>query len=368
MKPDRSNYEIWVIDWLDGNLSDQQAEDLMVFLNENPDLKDEIEGIALVNLRSGKNFFFGKESLKKTAGSFSQSQFEHLCIAYLEDDLNLDQRSELLEIISNDENKKREFDQILKLKLKPPLFSYAGKKRIKKLTTGQKIIRMAAAGLSAAAAVLVLVVVFLSSPSDLTKDKKQALNSTNPDTLIVPLYPSIVVKDKEPSTSQKRILHPKLKITIPETQIPEQNVLIAQKERQSQPDSTDQVKMETAISVVNVSIPENIIKTSIPNAIGLLAYNKFAIVPSPFEEDRSNVDRFFARLFHEKIMRDKAAGSSPVKSYDLAIAGITGLNKLFGWEIALHKNTDETGQVKSYYFSSKLLKFNTPVKKDSDSL
>ncbi len=50
----------------------------------------------------------------------------------------------------------------------------------------------------------------------------------------------------------------------------------------------------------------------------LLAYNKSATLPSPFEEDRSNVDRFFARIFHEKIMKDKA-GASPVKSFDLAV-------------------------------------------------
>ena len=41
MKIDRSNYEIWLIDWLDGNLSDLQAEKLLLFLDENPDLKED---------------------------------------------------------------------------------------------------------------------------------------------------------------------------------------------------------------------------------------------------------------------------------------------------------------------------------------
>ena len=39
MKIDRSNYEIWIIDWLDGSLSDSQAEELKLFLNENPDIR-----------------------------------------------------------------------------------------------------------------------------------------------------------------------------------------------------------------------------------------------------------------------------------------------------------------------------------------
>jgi len=121
MKPDRSNYEIWVVDWLDGNLSEQQAEELKVFLTENPDLKDEIDGIALVNLKSGENLFPGKESLKKSSDKLTRQQFEHLCIACLENELGHEQKAELLEMIGNDDSKKREFELTLKLKLKPCL-------------------------------------------------------------------------------------------------------------------------------------------------------------------------------------------------------------------------------------------------------
>ena len=53
---------------------------------------------------------------------------------------------------------------------------------------------------------------------------------------------------------------------------------------------------------------------------------------------------------------------------DLAKAGITGLNKLLGWEMSLQKNTDESGDIKSYYFSSRLLKFKAPVKKSANNL
>jgi len=80
-------------------------------------------------------------------------------------------------------------------------------------------------------------------------------------------------------------------------------------------------------------------------------------------DNRSNVELFLARLFHERIMKDKNAGTRPVESFEIAQAGITGLNKLFGWEIALQKNTDENGDTRSYNFSSRLLKFNAPVKK-----
>ncbi len=369
MKPDRSNYELWFIDWLDGNLSDPQAEELRVFLNENPDLRDEIDGIALVNLKPGENSFPGKEILRKTSGSISRGQFEHLCISYLENDINPEQRSELLEIINHDDNKKREFELTMKVKLKPPQDGYVWKKRIKKLTAGQKIIRLSVAGLSAAAAVAVVIAIYLSSPLDKTKGTVQASVYTNSDTLLIPLYPSITIKEQKPSPSEKMTLPNEPETAVADIQFPDQNIFVSEGPEQHQSDSINRFRPAIAINRVSVPSPGKInnINTPIHDANSLLAYNKAALLPSPFEEDRSNVDRFFARLFHEKIMKDKA-GASPVKSFDLAVAGITGLNKLFGWQLALHKNMDATGEVKSYNFSSKLLKFNTPVKKNTDSL
>ena len=45
MQIDRSNYELWLIDWLDGNLDEVRIKQLQFFLNENPDLKTEAEKI-----------------------------------------------------------------------------------------------------------------------------------------------------------------------------------------------------------------------------------------------------------------------------------------------------------------------------------
>ena len=39
-KPDRSDYEIWFTDWLDGTLDEEKTIALMIFLGENPDLRE----------------------------------------------------------------------------------------------------------------------------------------------------------------------------------------------------------------------------------------------------------------------------------------------------------------------------------------
>jgi len=40
MRPDRSNYEIWFTDWLDGISARNRQQKLKVFLKENPDLEE----------------------------------------------------------------------------------------------------------------------------------------------------------------------------------------------------------------------------------------------------------------------------------------------------------------------------------------
>ena len=62
-------------------------------------------------------------------------------------------------------------------------------------------------------------------------------------------------------------------------------------------------------------------------------------------------------------MKENKAKESPLKAYELAKAGVSGLDKLLGWEMALDERKDANGLLKSVYFSSKILKFNTPIKK-----
>jgi hypothetical protein len=84
------------------------------------------------------------------------------------------------------------------------------------------------------------------------------------------------------------------------------------------------------------------------------------------DDGRSKIGMFITKTIREKFLREKSV-DRPLKGYELAKAGVEGLNKLMGWEMALDERKDLEGNLKSVYFSSKLLKFNAPVKK-SESL
>ena len=359
MKPDRSNYEIWFTDFLDGNLNEQQVEELKVFLQANPDLNEELNGLTMVTLNPPDLTFMGKNELGKPAESLSEEQFEYLCIANLENDLNPGQKSELNEIISRDEIKRINFEQIQKLKLKPLSASFDGS-IVKKLTTGQKVLRLSVIGLSSAATIAIILSIFLFAPENSNRESVRTARILTPDTVYIESALSVAVAEPE-TVTVKNSGEPVIIESTTETHVSQVNIPLTIQVYQDGPDSLSPFQRPEALISLKVEIPEDLFKTNNHEAGYIRIYDP-AYIP-PLIEYRSNVQLFLARLFHEKIMKDKNAGTRPVESFEIAQAGIKGLNKLFGWEIALHKNTDENGDIRSYNFSSGLLKFNAPVKK-----
>ena len=365
MRPDRSNYEIWFTDWLDGNLSEKQAAELKVFLKENPDLEEELNGLALVFLSPPHSIFGGKKELEQSPESLSESQFEHLCIASLENDLSPGQKAELDEITGRDETKRKSYELIQKLKLKPLTGSFARKSSVKKLTISQKIFRLSVIGLSAAATIALLISLFLLLPENSGRETPQIVQNIISDTLVIESRQAFTYKQEKPVIDTRNTKAPVRKSIL---EIPAAEVIVplAETPDQEMTDSASLFQRAESPGMLKIAVPENIFAAYMPESNSVLPFDP-GYVP-PLIEYRSNVQLFLARLFHEKIMKNPNAGTRPVESFEIAQAGITGLNKLFGWEIALNKNTDTNGEIRSYNYSSRLLKFNAPVKKSIKAL
>jgi uncharacterized protein YbcI len=362
MKPDRSNYEIWFTDWLDGNLGKEQVEELKIFLKENPDLNEELNGLDLVTLNAPDLTFSGKAGLGKSPGSISDSEFDYLCIASLENDLTTGQKAELEEIIGRDEMKRKTFELIQKLRLKPLQAGFPRKSIIKKLTTGRKILRLSIVGLSAAATIAVIIFIYRLNPSNIKSESPPA--AQNIDTFLIEPGRAYVIKTPEFNT--RNSIRPVISKTITESFVSENNVPLAEQAEREEQDSASVFQRPEALIMLKVPVPENIITEFNRPANVIIPYTP-SYVP-PLIDYRSNVQIFLARIFHEKIMKDTNSGTRPVESYEIAQAGIKSVNKLFGWKLALHRNTGENGEIRSYNFSSRLLKFNAPVKKSVKEL
>ena len=164
MQIDRSNYEIWFIDWLDGNLNNHQAEHLKLFLDQNPDLREELNDLTSLYLVSSDISFHDKELLKKSPSDIPSSQFEFLCTAYLENDLNSSQQEELKEIVNTYPDRKKTFDLIQQTKLVPQKLNYKHKSFLLKRSPLQKVKWLSVIGLGAAAAITLILITFYVTP------------------------------------------------------------------------------------------------------------------------------------------------------------------------------------------------------------
>lgn len=119
MSINRENYEVFFVDYLDGNLNEQQISELQAFLALNPDLKDELNDIDTVKLQPAEIQFQHKDSLKKSVPPVTakQATFEELCVAKLEGELSASESAHFEEITKNDEAKRKEFLLFTKTRL-----------------------------------------------------------------------------------------------------------------------------------------------------------------------------------------------------------------------------------------------------------
>ncbi len=128
MEINRSNYEIWFIDWLDGNLNNLQAEQLKLFLDQNPDLREELNDLTPVNTCFIRHFIPLQGTSEKIIFRHSRIPVRISMCSLLENDLNNSQQEELKEIVNTDPDRKKTFDLIQKTRLFPRKLQYKQKR------------------------------------------------------------------------------------------------------------------------------------------------------------------------------------------------------------------------------------------------
>ena len=359
MDINRSNYEIWLIDYLEGRLSKDDAEQVVHFLRHNPDLIEEFDCFSSLSPSDFTLSDKQKNSLLKSPSELPESQFEYLCAAFLENDLSSDAREEITEILNNDQESKRTFDRFLRTKLNPPPWRFRGKNRLYKRSPFQRIVILSVAGFSTIAAVI-LVIIALMVPRQQGSDKNISGNmiTANMDSLRQPfiyLEPGFAIRAQSHSagTRAKSVSTKKLTEEIPALAV------------ETPPDETIKA---TADSSMNKSLqPEKIRFMADPGlknipSVSLIAYrDNYPVEDEGYE--MSGFEKFITRTFREKFLKKKVPVETPLRGYEIAEASVAGLNKLFGWEMAINEKTDKNGELSSIQFSSKILNFKTPVRK-----
>ncbi len=60
----KNNYEAFLLDYIEGNLSPEMRAELMLFFENHPELKEDLDDFELVSTNPEEIIFKDKESLK----------------------------------------------------------------------------------------------------------------------------------------------------------------------------------------------------------------------------------------------------------------------------------------------------------------
>lgn len=132
MRIDKNNYEAFFLDYFEGALSAERVAELMLFLEQHPELKkefDEYENISLNDIEEGIKFE-NKDQLKKE--TISSTNFEEMAVAYIERKLTAEEETALFAFIAANPNYKVQLELFRKTILSEEKIVFENKSFLKK--------------------------------------------------------------------------------------------------------------------------------------------------------------------------------------------------------------------------------------------
>jgi len=356
MQIDRNNYESYFLDFLEGRLSEQEIDNLLTFLRNNPDLEDRLLSIDKYVVESNNAITLNKNFLFKSLDNFhsvNEHNFDEFCVAYYEKDLSDAASRDLSEYIRTNPRKLNEFEKYGKLFLNSSLdVKYPFKSKLKKfsLLSIRKLVYF-----SSAAAILLLAFYLIPFNQKYSASVKQTsvLNEriSNTQTQNSVKSSELVSKNNKPF-SEKR--NPVILIglnTKPANAIPENGNEIL-------PEKSNNLTSIHSIEINNLKLP--------------ITLDKIAYSPAQDKKQTKSANLVYQSIREfalNKLQRNSEKNSNDNKSdndltlWDLATLGANGINKLTGSNIKLDRKLNDNGDMVTMAIESGKLGFSRSLSK-----
>jgi len=348
----RENYETYFIDYLEGNLDELLVNDFIEFLQNNPDLKEELSKFEAVAIEPEEISFTNKNNLFKEKLD-SEKEFNKTAIADLEGDISESDKIELETYLEKHPAKKREILLFSRTKLQPdPSVHFNNKNKLYRQTLGKRILLWT----GRVAAVLILAFAFymlFDQPTDeivptnevaVLEDKKVKKEDVPAEIKKVPVETENDKKDTK--KIKKTTTKPAIKKVTPK-----------QKSKSSLRESTKgRVTHEDLVlnRIPQTLPPElNAITASLDiQPVSAELGDMYIIIPEGYEiydEERLLVD-----VVKEKTGLDKFRLNTITKAGLNLVSSISKDRFIY--------KTDDEGNITEYKYDSKLLAFSIPSK------
>jgi len=364
MNINRNNYELYFIDYLEGNLSGDEEEILHRFLEKNADLAAELEGLEGMHLTPEPFEYQEKELLRKTyptPGELpSKERFDIFAIAYLEGDLNPEQKRDFEQFIRDYPSFAGELNQYRKTFIRNHPVRYPFKKRLKqqgRFTGWRYRILIPAAAAAITAMILVMRMDFTTPPNTMAVSEEP--RSENPVNTEENTPEKTSRSGTEMNTNpqaiqvirqeQKKVPQSAIK-SMPAGELKKQ---VSKDQREQQSSGQEPVERLTAITPPPTNVPDLNVTY---DRIQPLAF-------SPVKTKRT-VRGVPAVLEQQVASLVETASEQDKLFWRIAGTSIRGINRIAGTDMDLMASTNEDGEVSGFKFSSRILTIEAPLSRE----
>jgi hypothetical protein len=350
MKITRDNYEVYFLDYLEGNLDENMVDDFIDFLRQNPDLKAELEMADAVKVELENISFEGKGKLYKQNYD-QETEFNHAAVARLEGDLHENEKTEFEHYLSTHPEKQKEAALFEKTRLKADESVVFRKKRsLYHYSAGKTILLWS----TRIAAILVLAILVYRvtdniSTQNILPENQVAVTEkkTKPEPAETPVVPEKAEKKEEPVTLGKTVAEP-LKKASPK----------AEPVKSLRENTKGRMEHEKIAEVrVPVEIPE---KLSGMNASLAIQKPELALAQMNITLPETPVENYEERLLADMVKEKTGLGNLSLNK--VAKAGLNLVSTVSGEKFSF--DTNNNGEITELNYDSRLLAFSIPTKNE----
>jgi hypothetical protein len=384
MDINRNNYEAYLLDYLENNLTTGQVAELMVFLQANPDLQVDLEDISLLTVKPDPSLVFDdKEGLKhcdiKPYAFLTGENYEEYLVASMDGELSSEEEKDL-EIFMGLNPQVKEDYELYRLTLLSPDTSivYPSKAELKKGAFGVSVNtsrRWVYVSLSAAASIALLIGIFLNfSPQTATDQLAQSKVNSKSQTITIPerkpVFPSYSepIDRKQPQNNTENISSS----TTNQASIIREKIAYT---GTTQKDDIGEIHIIAAAGIKELYLPSAETDKLVGSTRTYYGELCGFIQLREQREYQEYLDARQARPWYAKAFTGVKTLVAGPDEYDpkgvqrddkiwmLAEAGIKGINYLTNRDLYLKRQLDEDGRTSAYAIASDRFEYTDKVEK-----
>lgn len=349
MRIDKNNYEAYLLDYLEGSISEQDKQLLFLFLDEHPELKGDLDtdiNISLEPEQVGMACHFKDELLKHEAQNYDLPVKDYLFIKKAEEGLTVSEEAELLLAEPDELAREKESASYQQLRLQSDSqITFDEKNKLRRFTLLPVLNQtIASRGIAAVASIAVILTVWINLNRPAIVEPTTAINDKNN-----------TQKIEAPAIARNKILE---KPVVNQTQPSKDSLLELSKnpmnKAQTKADSTQKVSIIPESAQYLASI--NQIKRFESAPINAYEHGLNVMMPQYMN---NNLLRAELASIYQQIEQEEA---TPSLSLALVEGGVKVMNFLSKESVKMNKYYNADGKVVGYKLKGDNLEVNRRVK------